>query len=174
MKDELVLVDSEDNILGYEEKEKCHDGKGILHRAFSAFVFNDEGELLIQKRADGKRLWPGFWANSCCSHPRKGEGYVEAGGKRLMEELGFTCDLEPLFKFEYQAKYGEEGSENELDQVLLGKYNGEVKANPEEVAEYKWVKPDWLRADIEENSEKYAPWFKISLERVLEVMEKRK
>jgi isopentenyl-diphosphate delta-isomerase len=166
--DLLILVDSEDNVLGYEEKEACHDGGGKLHRAFSIFIYNSNGEMLIHKRAPGKMLWGGFWTNSCCSHPRKGEEYLEAAHRRLVEELGFDTELKPLFKFQYQAKFDESGSENELDQVFVGTYDGAVKPNPDEIAEYKFILPQDLLKDIEENPDKYTPWFKLSLGRVIE------
>lgn len=168
LEDLLILVDENDNVIGHEEKEKCHDGEGKLHRAFSIFIFNSKGEMLIQRRAPGKRLWGGYWTNSCCSHPRKGEEYAEAANRRLQEELGFTAGLKPLFKFKYTAKFGDAGSENEMDTVFVGTYDGEVRVNTDEVAEWKFVDVDELKADIEKNPDRYTPWFKISLERVLE------
>lgn len=162
----LILVDERDNILGYEEKQKCHEGTGIRHRAFSIFIFNSKNQLLIQKRSKNKPLWPGYWANSCCSHPREDEkDIIKCSEKRLTEELGFTTKLKPILKFNYQAKFKDIGSENELDCVLVGKYNGEIKANPEEVEEYKWVDLKELQKDMKNNHKIYAPWFLIAFKK---------
>ncbi|MFU8815807.1 MAG: isopentenyl-diphosphate delta-isomerase, partial [Pseudomonadales bacterium] len=110
----LILVDSDDRELGWMDKSAAHDGDGILHRAFSLFIFNAAGELLIQQRAPGKRLWPSFWSNSCCSHPRAGEELSEAVGRRLQQELGMQAELHFVYKFEYLAHYRDLGSEHEL------------------------------------------------------------
>ena len=166
-KDLLILVNEKDEVLGYKEKIKCHLGKGIKHRAFSVFLFDNQGRLLIQKRAQGKMLWPGFWANTCCSHPRRGEGYIEAGERRVQEELGIKASLRFLFKFSYQACYKDIGSENELCAVLVGKYQGdEIKPDPQEVAEWKFVDFKKLQEDIKKNPQKYAPWFKIEMKKI--------
>ena len=116
--EELILVDASDNELGFLGKEECHDGDGILHRAFSLFVFNTHGELLLQKRSAEKRLWPLFWSNSCCSHPRKGESMQVATHRRLQEELSIEASLEFIFKFSYRAQFGDFGSENELQRLF--------------------------------------------------------
>jgi isopentenyl-diphosphate delta-isomerase len=164
IKNLLVLVDRKDNVLGYEEKIKCHLGTGLTHRAFSIFIFNNKNEILIQKRAKGKMLWPGFWANTCCSHPRKDESYKKATKRRLKEEMGIDVNLKLVFKFYYQAKYKNIGSENELCAVLVGKYNGdEINSNPEEVEEWKWISVKELKKDIKQNPNIYAPWFKIEM-----------
>jgi len=165
--DTLILVDEQDNILGYEEKIKAHLGDGKKHRAFSIFIFDEKNQLLIQKRAKGKMLWPGFWANSCCSHPRKGESYEKAADRRLKEELGIETKLSYKFRFSYKAKYQDVGSENELCLVFFGKYRGEeIKANPEEIEEWKWVDIRDLKQDIKNNPNIYAPWFKMEMERI--------
>lgn len=174
MNDKLILVDEEDNTIGFEEKLNCHLGDGKRHRAFSVYILNNKNELLIQKRADDKLLWPGYWANSCCSHPRKGESRVDAAKRRLIEELGFTCDVKMLFKYKYQAKFKNVGSENEYNAVLFGIYNGEVKPNPSEVAEWKWVSLNWLKKDIINNKNKYAPWFLIALPNFFESLQEVK
>ena len=119
--DKIIIVDKQDKIIGFEEKEKCHDGYGILHRAFSVFIFNDKKELLIQQRSKFKRLWPLYWSNTCCSHPRFDEEIVNAAEKRIKEEFGFWCLLKDLYKFQYQARFKDEGSENEMCSVLIGK-----------------------------------------------------
>ena len=118
--EELILVDRADNEIGFISKADAHDGAGVLHRAFSLFLFNDAGELLLQQRAPGKRLWGGYWSNSCCSHPRWGEDIDAAAHRRLGEELGIRATLRPLFKFQYQAHFGERGSEHELCTVYVG------------------------------------------------------
>lgn len=163
--DELILVDGNDNEIGNEEKVKCHLGEGILHRAFSVFVFNDKGDLLLQQRGKDKMLWPLFWSNTCCSHPRKGEQYEEAAERRLKEEMGFSCPVKYIGKFQYQAAYEDKGSENELCAVLVGRYNGEVNINKNEAEDYKWIHFDSLLEDVNKNPEKYTPWFKMELEK---------
>ena len=163
----LLLVNSRDKVIGFETKEKCHEEKGILHRAFSVYLFNNKGQLLIQQRSKFKKLWPLYWANSCCSHPRKDEDYVKAGERRLKEELGFTCPLKMVDKFQYQAKYKNVGSENELCAILKGEYNGRVKSNIKEVASWKWVDVEKTKEDFKKNPDKYTPWFKIGLKRYL-------
>jgi len=169
-KDLLILIDKQDNILGFEEKRKCHLGEGKTHRAFSIFILNEKNEILIQKRAKGKMLWPGFWANTCCSHPRKGEGYAEAVQRRLKEEMGIQASLKFVFKFYYQAKYKNIGSENELCSVFTGKYENDlIQPNPEEIEEWKWIKISELKKDIKKNPNIYAPWFKIEMEKIEEI-----
>ncbi|MFH1521904.1 MAG: isopentenyl-diphosphate Delta-isomerase [archaeon] len=164
--DEIIVVDKDDNIIGVEEKEKCHDGEGILHRAFSIFVFNEMGELLIQQRSGLKKLWPLFWSNSCCSHPRLNEKFKEATEKRLGEELGITCPLKYIYKFRYKAKYTNQSSENEVCSVFIGKLdNGDkINANPEEVSNFKWTGIKELKENIVTNPERYTPWFKAECE----------
>jgi len=168
----LILVNKKDKVVGFETKEKCHQGKGILHRAFSIYLFNNKGQLLIQQRSKFKKLWPLYWANTCCSHPRQDESYVKAGERRLKEEFGFSCFLKMVDKFQYQAKYKDVGSENEMCAVLVGECDGKVKANPKEIADWKWVDIDKLQDDFKRNPDKYAPWFKIGLGRYLKIKEK--
>ena len=157
----LILVDSNDNILGYKSKAECHDGDGILHRAFSLFIFNEKGELLIQQRAAEKRLWPLIWSNSCCSHPREGESYELAVKRRLKEELGLEVDLHFLYKFQYHAQWKDEGSEKELCSVYIGKSITQPKINGTEIADWKWISRGDLNADLEKNPDMYSPWFKM-------------
>lgn len=163
MIDELILVDEDDREIGYREKMACHVGRGYLHRAFSIFIFNDRDELLIQQRAGGKMLWPLFWSNSCCSHPRKGENVENAAARRLVEECGIACGLKYIYKFQYSAQFEDEGSENEICSVLIGKCNNEIAANPDEIANHKWIKIEDLQRDIERNPNKYTPWFKLEI-----------
>ena len=157
----LILVNSDDTITGYANKDKAHDGKGLLHRAFSLFIFNSSGELLLQQRGLEKRLWGGFWSNSVCSHPRQGESLEIATQRRLLEELGFCCPLEFLYKFEYQASYATEGSENELCSVLIGKYDGKVTANSTEINNWRWINPGQLDKEILNHEQAFTPWFKM-------------
>ncbi|HHE76693.1 MAG TPA: isopentenyl-diphosphate Delta-isomerase, partial [Candidatus Parcubacteria bacterium] len=164
--DKLILVNNKDKIIGYETKEKCHQGKGILHRAFSIYIFDDNDRLLIQQRSRFKKLWPFYWANSCCSHPRKNENYVEAGERRMVEELGFTVPLEMIAKIQYFAQYKNVGSEREMLALLIGHYHGEkVKVNPKEIANWKWAKIEDVLLDFKKRPEKYAPWFKLGLKK---------
>jgi isopentenyl-diphosphate delta-isomerase len=159
--EELILVDDQDREHGYLSKAACHDGAGILHRAFSAFLFNPAGELLLQQRADSKRLWPGFWSNSCCSHPRRGESMATATGRRLAEELNIAAELNFVYKFRYHAAFGELGSEHELCHVFLGRIDGEVRANAEEIAATRFVSAAALDRELSESPDRFTPWFKL-------------
>ncbi len=173
MAERLLIVDENDKIVGTETKEKCHERKGILHRAFTVFLFNDKGQLLIQKRSKLKKLWPGYWENSCSSHPLKGESYVRAGERRLKEELRISCRLKFLDKFQYQAFYKNVGSENEICAILIGKYNGKIKPNPKEVAAWKWIGLEELEKEIEKNPQKYTPWLKIGLKKLMSLRKEK-
>lgn len=164
--EELILVDERDKELGFLSKQQCHDGDGILHRAFSLFVFNVMGELLLQKRSADKRLWPLFWSNSCCSHPRKGESMEVATRRRLQEELDIQADLEFVYKFSYRAQFGEHGSENELCSVYLGRTDQAHSANANEIAEARFVSIDTLSNELQTNPEEFTPWFKMEWERL--------
>jgi isopentenyl-diphosphate delta-isomerase len=164
--EELILVDEHDNELGFLSKQQCHDGAGILHRAFSLFVFNAMGELLLQKRSADKRLWPLFWSNSCCSHPRKGESMEVATRRRLQEELDVQADLEFVYKFSYRAQFGEHGSENELCSVYLGRTDQTYSANANEIAEARFISIDALSNELRTNPEEFTPWFKMEWERL--------
>ncbi len=164
--EKLILVDEQDREIGYASKAECHNGEGILHRAFSIFIFNDKGQLLLQRRGEEKRLWPLYWSNSCCSHPRQGESNELATQRRLEEELGFSAPLKFLFKFQYHARYGEEGSERELCSVYIGKWNGPVHANPTEIAEWRFVDLEELERELHEHPENFSPWFKMEWERI--------
>jgi isopentenyl-diphosphate delta-isomerase len=165
--DELILVDEKDNDLGYAEKESCHLIPTRLHRAFSIFILNSTGMMLIHKRSSGKKTWPDFWSNSCCSHPRKGEDLSEAVTKRLEEELGFTCPLRHLFRFSYKNDYDNRYGEYEIDHVFIGQYDGEIRPNPDEIADFKFINLDELTQDVEAYPEKYTPWFKQALPKVV-------
>ncbi len=156
----VVLVDKQDNALGLMEKIEAHR-KALLHRAFSVFVFNDKGELLLQQRAASKYHSPLLWANTCCSHQREGEGNEEAGTRRLKEEMGFSCTLEEKFSFIYKAPFDNGLTEHELDHVLVGSYNADPVINTEEVADYKWMPINTVKEDIANRPEIYTEWFKI-------------
>jgi isopentenyl-diphosphate delta-isomerase len=165
--DTLILVDSKDNVIGYDEKESCHLMPTKLHRAFSIFIINLKGEMLIHKRSSLKKTWPGFWTNACCSHPRKGETLEEATKKRLLFEMGFTCPLEYLFRFEYKSDYDQIYGEYEVDHVFFGLYNGTPDANGDEVEDWKFIGLPELLEDVEVHGPRYTPWFKIALPRVV-------
>jgi isopentenyl-diphosphate delta-isomerase len=164
----LILVDQDDNETGILSKSACHDGDGILHRAFSVFLFNEQGELLLQKRAAGKRLWPMFWSNSCCSHPRQGESIEFAAERRLSDELHVSASLEFVYKFSYKAKFGELGSEHELCHVFLGRINGHATRNDTEIAELRFVSASTLESEFESNPGEFTPWFKMEWQRLNE------
>ncbi len=158
--EELILVDVDDNEIGYRSKADCHNGSGLMHRAFSLFLFNDDGQLLLQQRSESKRLWPGFWSNSCCSHPRRGESLPIATLRRLSDELNITAELEFIYHFCYQVQFSEAGSENELCHVFLGKIDGDVRPNDSEIESTRFISPDDLTAELAEHPEYFTPWFR--------------
>ncbi|WGH75896.1 isopentenyl-diphosphate Delta-isomerase [Tenacibaculum tangerinum] len=160
MKEHVILVDEQDNPIGVMEKLEAHE-KALLHRAFSVFVFNDKNELMLQQRAAEKYHSPLLWTNTCCSHQRAGESNIEAGKRRLQEEMGFSCELEEVFSFIYKAPFDNGLTEHELDHVMVGRYNDEPMVNPEEVASYKWMPLEEVKNDIENHPESYTAWFKI-------------
>jgi isopentenyl-diphosphate delta-isomerase len=162
----LILVDEHDHEIGFIDKASAHLGQGVLHRAFSLFVFNPQGELLLQQRAPGKRLWPGFWSNTCCSHPRRGETLDKAIHRRLGEELGLQCTLQFLFKFEYQAQFDAEGAEHELCWVYAGRSAALPTVNLNEISGLRYISPDALDAEISARPQTFTPWFKIEWERL--------
>jgi isopentenyl-diphosphate delta-isomerase len=164
--DTLILVDENDNEIGACEKTDCHLGQGKLHRAFSVFLFDPEGRVLIQQRHPDKMLWGGYWANSCCSHPRLGETTEIAAHRRIMEELGVTCELTYLYKFVYHAEFGEAGSEYENCWVFAGHFDGRLNINQAEISTTRFISPAELTAEIETNSNIYSPWLKLEWERI--------
>ncbi len=166
--DDLILVDEDDKVVGSKEKESCHLLPTTLHRAFSIFIVNSSGEILIHRRAEGKKTWPGFWTNACCSHPRQGESLEGATRRRLAEELGFTCPVRHLFTFRYQARFDDRYGEDEVDHVFLGTYDGPVRADPGEIAEWRWISLGELLEDTARDREHYTPWFLIALPGVME------
>ena len=170
--DELILVNAEDEEIGYGEKAYVHE-KGLLHRAFSVFIVND-GKMLIQKRNRNKYHSGGLWTNACCSHPRKGESLKEAVHRRLEEELGIDCDVEELFDFMYRTVFAENLYEYEFDHVCLADYSGSIELNREEASEIKWIDLQELKEDIVRRPEKYTSWFLIAVNKVIKVAEEKK
>jgi isopentenyl-diphosphate Delta-isomerase len=165
--DWLILVDETDQGVGFMSKTLCHAGQGILHRAFSLLIFNERGELLIQQRSAAKRLWPLYWSNSCCSHPRGDETMEAATRRRLLEELGIECSLHFLYKFQYQAQFDDTGAENELCSVFIGRATQTPRINAAEISDWRWISPEALAAEISGSSDRsFTPWFKLEWTRV--------
>ena len=169
--EQLILVDAGDRAVGVLDKASCHDGQGVLHRAFSAFLFNDRGEVFIQQRAADKRLWPSYWSNSCCSHPRPGETMERAVHRRLGDELGLApgqvLNLRLLYKFEYRATFGAAGGEHELCWVFQAQFDGDMTVNVTEIADWAWVAPDALTRRLAEQGQDFTPWLKLEWPRVM-------
>jgi len=164
VEEQVILVDENDQQIGLMAKMEAHE-KALLHRAFSVFVQNDRGEIMLQQRAADKYHSPLLWANTCCSHQRDGEANLDAGKRRLEEEMGFVTDLEEAFSFIYKAPFDNGLTEHELDHVLLGHFNGEPNINKEEVESYKWMTPEAIKKDISLQPEIYTAWFKIIFEK---------
>lgn len=165
---QMVLVDKNDKVLGFKEKFATHKIPAPLHRAISIVIFNkNKSEILITKRSTKKPTWPYFWSNAVCSHPKPGETYQKAAERRLFEELGFRTSLKEVFNFTYEAKMENEiWGEHELDHVFVGRYQGKIKPNPDEVAGYEWIGIKELKMDLKKNPQKYTPWFRIILEKL--------
>lgn len=168
----VVLVDTNDHQIGTMEKMEAHR-QGVLHRAFSVFLFNDQNELLLQKRALSKYHSGGLWTNTCCSHPRPGESVQDAALRRLKEEMGIQCDIDPAFSFIYKAKFENELTEHEFDHVFIGSYNQQPSINPEEVSDYKWISLHELKSDLEEFPNRYTAWFRICFDELLDYYDKK-
>ncbi len=160
----VILVDEQDNQIGLMPKMMAHE-KALLHRAFSVFIFNSKNELMLQQRALHKYHSPGLWTNTCCSHQREGESNIEAGKRRLMEEMGFETELKETTSFIYKAPFDNGLTEHELDHVLVGYYEGEPEINDEEVADWKWMSLEQVKDDISSNPDQYTAWFKIIFEK---------
>lgn len=156
----VILVDENDQEIGKMEKQEAHE-KALLHRAFSVFVFNEKNELLLQQRAITKYHSAGLWTNTCCSHPRVGETIEHAAHRRLMEEMGFDCELTFRSKFLYKAAFDNGLTEHEFDYIFVGKFNGEINFNQTEVKNYKWIDLEELEIDLLQNNQNYTAWFKI-------------
>jgi len=163
MEEKVVLVNEKDEILGLMEKMQAHEN-GILHRAFSVFLFNSKGEMLLQKRAAEKYHSPNQWTNACCSHPRVEESYLDAAHRRLKEELGINSEISEKFYFIYKADVGQNLWEHELDHVFTGFYEGDFNLDLEEVSEVRYISMEDLDKEMKQNPEHFTEWFKIILE----------
>jgi isopentenyl-diphosphate delta-isomerase len=162
----IVIVDENDNAIGEEDKGKCHDGAGILHRAFLAMVFNKSGELLLARRSERKKLWPGYWDGTVASHLFKGEDYEQASKRRLMEEIGLAATgIKYAFKFRYKAGYENIGTEHEICAVTIvrGVSFDSITPNSDEIAEIMFMDPRRLREEFETRKDTYAPWLILAI-----------
>jgi len=164
VEEKVILVNENDEQIGVMPKMEAHQ-KAVLHRAFSVFVFNNKNELMLQQRATHKYHSPGLWTNTCCSHQRVGESNIEAGKRRLQEEMGFVTELQETISFIYKAPFDNGLTEHEFDHVMIGYYNEEPKINLEEVSDWKWMTLDHLKKDMKNHPENYTAWFKIIFER---------
>lgn len=169
--EKIVLVDEYDNEIGVEEKTKVHQ-LGLLHRAFSVFIFNDKNEMLLQQRAFNKYHSGGLWTNACCSHPHKNETVVNAAKRRLQEELGFITELQIAFHFIYKADFENGLIEHEYDYVLIGFYNQKITPNINEVTNYKFVSWIEIENELQQKPKQFTAWFKIALPMVKSFMMK--
>ncbi|WP_179349477.1 isopentenyl-diphosphate Delta-isomerase [Winogradskyella pacifica] len=167
IEEQVILVDENDNKIGLMPKMEAHE-KALLHRAFSVFIFNDKNELMLQQRAMHKYHTPGLWTNTCCSHQRDGETNLQAGKRRLQEEMGFVAGLEEKTAFIYKAPFDNGLTEHEYDHIMVGYYNDDPNINPDEVASWKWMSLEAVKADIAENPQLYTAWFKIIFEKFYE------
>ncbi|WP_207428648.1 isopentenyl-diphosphate Delta-isomerase [Pedobacter sp. SYSU D00535] len=158
---EVILVDELDQQQGVMEKLEAHQ-KGLLHRAFSVFIINDEGKMLLQQRAKDKYHSGGLWTNACCSHPQPGENTLVAAQRRLSEEMGFTCFLQKLEAFKYYAEFENGLIEHEYDHIYLGKFNGKVLPNKDEVSDYQWLGLEEIQVSLEKNKDSYTYWFHLA------------
>lgn len=167
--EELILVDLDGREIGFATKADAHDGEGILHRAFSVFLTDADGRILLQQRAAGKRLWAGYWANSVCSHPRRGETMEVATQRRMAEELSVTTPLEYCFTFDYHARFGDLGSERELCAVYLGSVDASaITFNRTEIEAVRWVSAAELDRELADKPETFTPWLHLEWERLRE------
>lgn len=163
----MVLVDKNDEELGIMEKLEAHE-KGLLHRAFSVFLFNEKGEMLLQRRAQEKYHSGGLWTNTCCSHPKPGETPLEGANRRLVEEMGISAELHHQFSFSYKSDYDNGLSEHEFDHVFFGDFSDAPKLNPDEAMDWKYISISELEDQVSRHPEKFTTWFTICLPRVLE------
>ncbi len=163
----VILVNENDEQVGTMPKLEAHQ-KAVLHRAFSVFIFNEKKELMLQQRASHKYHSPNLWTNTCCSHQRVGESNIQAGKRRLREEMGFVAELKDTVSFLYKAPFDNGLTEHEYDHVLVGHYNEEPEVNPEEVSDWKWMSLESVKKDMELNSEIYTAWFKIIFDKFYE------
>jgi isopentenyl-diphosphate delta-isomerase len=156
----VILVNEQDEVIGQMEKMEAHE-KAILHRAFSVFILNDKNEIMLQQRAHSKYHSPLLWTNTCCSHQRINESNIQAGKRRLKEEMGFETELKELFHFIYKAPFDNGLTEHELDHVMIGYFDDEPEINSEEVESWKWMAIGDIKLDMQENPDQYTIWFKI-------------
>lgn len=163
----VILVNKNDRKTGSMEKQEVHE-KGLLHRAFSVFIFNSEGKMLLQKRADNKYHSGGLWTNTCCGHPRPGEKTLNAAKRRLYEEMGITCKLTNFFSFIYFSALGNNLIEHELDHVFIGNCDEKPSPNPLEAEDWKFTNVKWIQNDLIKNDHKYSAWFKIAFPQVID------
>ena len=173
MEEYVVLVDDNDNKIGLMPKLMAHE-KALLHRAFSVFIFNDNNELMLQRRALSKYHSPGLWTNTCCSHQRDHESNIEAGKRRLEEEMGFVTDLKEVTSFIYKAPFDNGLTEHEYDHVMVGKYNEIPTINPDEVDSWKWMDLEEVKVDINLNPSEYTEWFKIIFDKFYDHLQEQK
>jgi len=160
IEEQVILVNENDEQIGTMPKLEAHE-KAVLHRAFSVFVFNEKSELLLQQRAASKYHSPMLWTNTCCSHQRDGEKNIEAGKRRLLEEMGFITELKEVFSFIYKAPFDNGLTEHELDHVMVGSYDKSPEINRDEVEDFKWMTLEAVKRDMELHPEVYTEWFKI-------------
>ena len=158
--EKVILVDKDDNQIGLMPKMEAHI-KGKLHRAFSVIIFNTKGEILLQKRASIKYHTPNLWSNTCCSHQKEGEDNINAGKRRLSEEMGFVTNLYNFSSFTYKVEFANGLIEHEIDHIILGVFDGDPKPNPNEIDEWKWIDIDMLVNDMRINPDQYTAWFII-------------
>ncbi|RZJ34681.1 MAG: isopentenyl-diphosphate Delta-isomerase [Flavobacterium sp.] len=174
MKEEnVILVNDRDEQIGLMPKLEAHE-KAALHRAFSVFILNSENEIMLQQRAAEKYHSPLLWTNTCCSHQREGESNIEAGKRRLFEEMGFEAELKELFNFIYKAPFDNGLTEHELDHVMIGYFDGVPNVNPDEVSGWKWMKIEDIRNDLAKNPQLYTVWFKIIFDEFYHYLEAHK
>lgn len=173
IEEKVILVDTNDEPLGLMDKMAAHE-QALLHRAFSVFVLNDKNEVMLQQRASHKYHSPLLWTNTCCSHQRAGESNIQAGKRRLEEEMGFKTELKELFHFIYKAPFDNGLTEHELDHVMIGYSNTAPKINPEEVESWKWMKIEAIKKDMEVHPEIYTVWFKIIFDKFYHYLEGHK
>lgn len=174
MKEEnVILVNEKDEPIGLMPKLEAHE-KAVLHRAFSVFVLNEKNEIMLQQRAHHKYHSPLLWTNTCCSHQREGETNIQAGTRRLFEEMGFNTNLKELFSFIYKAPFDNGLTEHELDHVMIGYYNDEPNINTDEVENWKWMAIDEVKTDMERHPDVYTVWFKIIFDEFYHYLEEHK
>ena len=163
----LILADEEDREIGSQSKLACHEGDGVLHRAFSVFLFTKDGEVLLQRRSPAKRLWPGFWSNACCSHPRMGEVMSEAVQRRMHQELGVAAQVQCVYKFIYQASFSDVGSEHELCSVWVGDVDmASLQPNTNEISEVRLLSAAELTYVLAAKPDEFTPWLRMEWTRL--------